>query len=264
MQFAGKTILITGASSGIGRACARRFAQLGSKLVLTARSADLLDKLAAELAPVETHAIPADLTETASIAQLCDQALGRCGKIDILINCAGVGLYAPASKSDPEKVRYLMALNLLAPVELIRRLSPTMTAGSAIVNISSIGGKVPLPWLSVYTASKYALNGYSDALRTEVQSRGIQVLSMCPGFVETSFRENVLQGRIPALVAAQKRFLITAEQCADEVVEGLRAGKRTVVTPRIGWLLVLVARLFPAIVYGRMGRMRRTEDGGAG
>ena len=250
-----KTILITGASSGIGRALATRFARDGARLVLTARSQDALDSVAREVAPAETAVIPADLRDAASLASLCEQAIERFQTIDILVNCAGVGLYAPSFLSPPELVDDLMSLNFLAPVELTRRLLPSIPSGGTIINISSIAGKVPLPWLPIYSASKYALNAYSDCLRMELSQAGIHVLCVCPGFVDTAFRTNVLQGEIPEPVAGQKRFMITAEQCAEATLDGLRRRKRTVVTPRIGWVLIALARLLPGAVFSRMARM---------
>ncbi len=124
-----------------------------------------------------------------------------------------------------------------------------------MINISSIAGKVPLPWLTLYSASKYALNAYSDGLRVELGQAGIHVLCVCPGYVDTPFRENVLQGEIPEPVARQKLFMITAEQCAEATLDGLRRRKRTIVTPRIGWVLVVLARLLPGFLFARMAKM---------
>lgn len=255
MEVQGKTALITGASSGIGRACAKLFARQGARLILTARSEDKLTEVVREVSPAKAAVIPADLRDPHSLADLCNQAMDRFPAIDILINNAGVGLYAPSFDSPPETVRNLFELNLLAPVELTRRLLPAIPSGGVVVNVSSIAGKVPLPWLTLYSASKYALNAYSDGLRMELAPTGIHVMCVCPGYVETPFRENVLQGRIPEKVAGQRRFMITAEQCAEAILDGLRRGKRTIVTPRIGWLLVGLARLLPHIVYGRMAKM---------
>ena len=250
-----KTVMITGASSGIGRALAIAFAREGARLVLTARSQSALESVAREVAPSQTAVIPADLRDPASLASLCAQAIERFQTIDILVNCAGVGLYAPSFLSSPELVGDLMSLNFLAPVELTRRLLPSIPAGGAVINISSIAGKVPLPWLPIYSASKYALNAYSDGLRMELGPSGIHVLCVCPGYVDTPFRKNVLQGEIPAPVAGQKRFMITAEQCAEATLDALRRRKRTIVTPRIGWVLVVLARLLPGILFSRMARM---------
>jgi len=255
VNFSGKTAMITGASSGIGRACALRLAREGVRLILTARREEALKETAAGAAPAEAQVIPADLGDRASLAALCDEVKQRFGTLDILVNNAGVGLYAPAAEAAPELVERMFALNYFAPVELTRRLTPLIPSGGAIVNVSSIAGKVPLPWMTHYSSSKYALNAFSDGLRIELKRRGVQVLSVCPGYVGTEFGQNVLQGRIPDKVAGQRRFKITAEECAEALVEGLRAGKRTVVTPRIGWLLIAATRLFPGLVFSRMAKM---------
>jgi short-subunit dehydrogenase len=259
MDLGNKTALITGASSGIGRATAHALASEGARLILTGRSRERLDEVAHEVSPAEAVVIPADLCERASLEKLAAEARDRFKAIDILVNCAGVGMYVPSFDADPVMLRRLFELNFFAPVDLTARLLPAMPRGGAVVNISSIGGKVPLPWLSLYSASKYALNGYSDGLRMELNGRGIQVMCVCPGFVETPFRDNVLVGRIPPAVNRQRRFKITAEQCAAAIVDGLKKGKRTVVTPRIGWALVALVRLFPGVIFPRMARMRTPQ-----
>jgi len=255
VKLEGRTVLITGASGGIGRALAHRFAELGCRLILTARSKDLLDELAAELRTAGTTVIPADLTDTDSLAGLCDQVVERFDHLDILINNAGVGLYAPSFESRPEKVQQLFELNFFAPVELVRRLLPLIPSGGSVVNVSSIAGKVPLPWLNIYSASKYALNAYSDGLRMELEGSGIQVLCVCPGYVGTDFSQNVIQGAVPQKVTEQKKFKITAEQCAQAIVDGITKRKRTVVTPVMGWGLTILARLLPSTLYSRMAKM---------
>ena len=114
---------------------------------------------------------------------------------------------------------------------------------------------MPLPWLNLYSASKYALNAYSDGLRMELDGSGIQVLCVCPGYVGTDFSNNVLQGAVPEQVTEQKKFKITADQCAEAIVDGIRKRKSTVVTPQIGWGLTILARLVPSTLYGRMAKM---------
>ncbi len=254
MQFREKTILITGASSGIGRACAARFAKEGARLILTARRRDALEAVAAEIGGGAV--ISADLTDADSLASLCDRICASCPRVDGIVHSAGVGLYAPSYDSHPDKARRLMDLNFLAPVEITRRLLPKVPDGGAVVTISSVAGKIPLPWLNLYSASKYALNAFSDGLRMELAERRIRVLNVCPCYVETPFQQNVLQGRVPANLAGNRKFKITAEECAEAVVNGLRNGKRTLVVPRIGWLLVVAARLFPATVHGRMAQYK--------
>ena len=128
MSFSGKTVLITGASSGIGRALAHRLGAEGARLILTARSQERLEQVATEVSPAEAIVCPADLCDAASIEALCDEVRERFGRIDILINNAGVSLYALSYDSSPEKVRRLFELNFLAPVELTRRLAPAIAA----------------------------------------------------------------------------------------------------------------------------------------
>ena len=255
MQFREKTFLITGASSGIGRACAARFAAEGARLILTSRRRDALEAAAAQ-AGGAAAVIPADLTDANSAASLCERICADFPRLDGIVHSAGVGLYAPSYDSHPDKARRLLELNFLAPVEITRRLLPQIPDGGAVVTISSVAGKIPLPWLNLYSASKYALNAFSDGLRIELAERRIGVLNVCPCYVETPFQQNVLQGRVPANLAGDRMFKVTAEECAEAVVNGLRNGKRTIVVPRIGWLLVLAARLFPATVHGRMAQYK--------
>ncbi len=255
-RFEGRVALVTGASSGIGRACARRFSQLGSKVVLTARNRERLEALAAELEPAAAAVVPADLNVATDIKRLADVALEAFGRVDFIVNNAGVGLYAAVHRSEIEDVRRLFELNFFGPVELVRRLAPQIPSGGAVVNVSSIGGKVPLPWQGIYAASKYALNAYSDILRLELEPAGVQVLCVCPGYVDTPFREHVIAGEIPPDVQAGRGpWRLTADQCADEIIDGLRRRKRNIVRPRLGWGLVALTRLFPRAVFRRMSKM---------
>lgn len=245
----GKTVLITGASKGIGRACALLFAREGARLVLTARNRGELEAVAREAAPAEAIVIPADLTDPASLETLCAEARSRCPQVDVLVNNAGAGLYSRSFEAPPELARKMFELNFIAPVEITRRLLPAIPRGGAIVNLSSIAGKVPLPWFTLYSSTKYALNAFSDGLRMELAGTGIQVLSVCPGYVGTDFGQHVLHGKIPERAAGNRRFKITAEQCAEAIRDGLRKGKRTVVTPKIGWALIAFVRMFPGVFY---------------
>ena len=138
-----------------------------------------------------------------------------------------------------------------------------MPRGAAVVNISSIAGKLAFPELSIYCASKFALNAFSDSLRLELHHRGIHVMSVCPGYVKTSFGANLLLGKSIGDAPGRKRFMITAEDCARATLNGLHRGKRTVLVPRIGWVLVAFTCLFPGFVFNRMaGRVKRDDNRG--
>ena len=260
-DFAGKIALVTGASSGIGRAPSRQLAAEGARLILTSRRQSVLEEVAAEVAPAEALPIAADLRDPAGIQRLAFIVKERFGHVDLLINNAGIGLHALSIDTPPEIVRDLFDLNFFAPIELIRQLVPLMPAGGAVVNISSVAGKLTLPHLNIYCASKFALNAFSDGLWIEIHHRAIHVMSVCPGYVETSFGENLLMGKPIGDVPGQKLFTITADECARASLDGLRRGKRTVVTPRIGWALIAFARIFPGFVFRRMtSRIKRDHN----
>lgn len=254
MELEGKVVLITGASEGIGAACARSFRARGARLALTARSAE---KLAA-VASGQEAAIPGDLLDPEHRRTVIAETLRRYGRIDILVNNAGVGLYAPAHRAGMEDTRRMFELNFFAPLELIQLVTPGMKErhSGAIVNVSSIGGKVTLPWFTLYSATKYALGALTEGLQMELRQDGIHCMTVCPGYVKTRFQQNVLQGEVPpALGGMRARWAITPEQCADAIVRGLSRDAHTVVTPATGWLLVALERIAPSLVHRRLERL---------
>ena len=185
----------------------------------------------------------------------------RFGAIDILVNNAGVGSYVPSWCTPMEDARRLMELNFFAPLAMVQLVAPHMRArggGGAIVNVSSIGGKMTLPWATLYSASKYALGSLTEGLRMELRRDGIKTMLVCPAFVKTGFQQHVLGGTAPAEVIRGRRFAIAAEDCAVAIRRGLERDARTVLPPRAGWLLVALARLFPAAMEARLAAMNGT------
>ena len=253
MNIRDKVVLITGASEGIGAACVRSFRDRGAKVVLTARS---LPKLEAEAREGEV-VVAADLMEVSGRRRIVDAALERHGRIDILINNAGVGLYASSWCASDDEARQLFELNFFAPLDLIRRVVPVMRKhrSGCIVNVSSIAGKMTLPWLSLYSASKYAICSLTDGLRMELRSSGIRAIAVCPGYVRTDFQRHVIgAARAPGAVAQSRFLLISARQCAEAIARGVESDARTVVTPWTGWLAVAFARLFPRVFDSQLVR----------
>ena len=261
MDLQNKVVWITGASTGIGEACAHAFARRGARLILTARSSDALDRVCRSVTPASAVALAADLGRPEQVPSLVERALACYNRLDVLVNNAGVGLYLPFWMADRTHLREMMEVNFFAPLELIRGVLPQMRRQGAgmIVNVSSVAGKIPLPWLTLYSASKAALNFVSDGLRMELRGAGIQVVSVCPGYVSTGFSQHVLGGEVPRVVADRKRFTITPGQCAEAIVRGVEKGKRTVVAPRIGWVLVAIARVLPWPVHAALARMQKPE-----
>ncbi|MGD0500322.1 MAG: SDR family NAD(P)-dependent oxidoreductase [Bryobacteraceae bacterium] len=259
MRLDGKTVLITGASEGIGAACAAEFARYGARLSLTARSEEGLRRAAAGR-PLDPLITPGDLTVEATRRAAVERTLERFGTIDVLVNNAGIGSFLPSWSAPLEEARRLMELNYFALLGMIQLAAPHMRAqGSGyIVNVSSIGGKVPLPWSALYSATKYAVNALTESLRMELRRDGVRTMLVCPGYVQTNFQSNVRSGHAPEGVVRARRFAITPAQCATAIRRGLEREARTVVTPRVGWIFVGAARLFPSLVEASMARLNGT------
>jgi short-subunit dehydrogenase len=246
MRIDGKVALITGASEGIGAACAGAFRKRGARLSLMARSED---KLRAAGGP-DALVTAGDVTLPEARRAAVERTLDRFGAVDILINNAGMGLYAPAWDTRLEDARRLFELNFFAPLGMTQLVVPHMRqrGGGMLVNVSSVAGKVTLPWLTLYSASKYALGSLTDGLRMELARDGIRTMAVCPAYVRTDFQRHALGAGPPPKIAGSKRSAITPEQCAEAIARGVERGARTVMAPKAGWLLVLAERLFPSLV----------------
>jgi short-subunit dehydrogenase len=256
MQIDGKVVLITGASEGIGAACAREFAASGAKLSLIARSEEGLRRAGGADALITAG----DLTNDGVRRAAVERTLERYGRIDILINNAGVGTYQPSWEMPMEDARYLMELNFFVPLAMTQLVAPAMRErrSGTIVNVGSIAGKVMLPWMTLYSVTKSALSALTEGQRVELKGSGVRTMIVCPGYVQTGFQGHVRAGQTPAQMQKARRWAITAETCAEAIRRGVERDARTVVTPPTGWLLVLAMRLFPAVVEARMAKINGT------
>jgi len=255
MQIPGAVVLITGASEGIGAACARAFAARGARLSLVARNA-------ARLASEGGHGAlctPGDITDDAVRRDVVSRTLAQFGSIDILINNAGMGMYSAAWNAPMEDARRLFELNFFAPLALSQLVVPHMQERrrGTIVNISSIAGKVTLPWFTLYSVSKFALGSLTDGLRMELKPFGVHVMTVWPGYVQTDFQSHALGARPPRAILRARRFAITADACAQAILRGVERDARSVVAPRIGWLFIALTRLLPAIVESRLAAINQ-------
>jgi short-subunit dehydrogenase len=257
MDLSRKAVLITGASNGIGAAMARSFSKRGAQVSLIARSADKLASVASETGAVHTVG---DVTRAEDRKRAVEATMARYGRIDVLVNNAGVGMYVPAWKADMAEVRGLWELNYFAALELIQLVVPEMRkqGGGMIVNVSSIAGKVSLPWFTNYTASKFAVCAMTDSLRTELAPFHIRCMTVCPGYVKTHFQDNALSGRPPDRLWRLKSFALTAEQCAEAVARGVERDKRTVMVPWSGRPLAIAYALFPSVIDVFLARIYRS------
>lgn len=261
MQLDGKVVLITGASEGIGAACAAEFARAGARLSLTARSEAGLRASAAGAGVGDAALITeGDLTSDAVRRSVVERTLERFGTIDILINNAGAGLYRPSWSAPLEETRRLMELNFFALLGMTQLVVPHLRARRTgmIVNVGSIAGKVSLPWLTLYSASKFAVGALTEGMRMELRRDGVHCMIVCPGYVQTAFQQHASGGPAPDAIIRGRSFAITAPECAAAIRRGVERNARTVVTPRTGWLFILAMRLFPSFVEARMAAINQT------
>jgi short-subunit dehydrogenase len=259
MRIEGKVVLITGASEGIGAATAAEFQRRGARLALLARSEEKLRQVAA----ADDLVVSGDITDAAVRARAVEEAVGRFGSIDILINNAGRGLYSPSWKAPLPETRQMFELNFFAPLALAQLVVPHMQKRrqGMIVNVSSVAGQVTLPWFTLYSASKHALRSWTTGMRMELKRYGIHCLTVCPGYVKTGFQQNVYTGAPPNRVLMGRNVIATsAAQCARAIARGVERDARTVVTPWFGWLFVAATRLLPSFIEARMTNL--VEDYG--
>jgi short-subunit dehydrogenase len=242
-------ILITGASQGIGRSLALAAARRGARVLAAARSADLLTELnhEARAAGGLMETVQADVTSADDRRRMAEAAVRHFDGLDVLVNNAGIGATGHFADVGPERLRTIMEVNFFGVTETTRVCLPLLRQGTtpAVVNISSIAGKRGIPARSEYSASKFAVQGFSEALRAEVAKDGIDVLVVCPGLTQTNFSQNMIEQK--ALLQMDHMRGMTAEAVADAVLVALERGRNDVCLSWAGKLLVWVSRFFPRL-----------------
>lgn len=235
MRVRGAVVLVTGASSGIGAATARLCAARGARVVLAARRAAALAALAESIraAGGQALAVPTDLGQRAAVEALVDAAVAQYGRVDVLVNNAGVGGDPALLGQADAALEQMLATNLLAPARCVQAVVPHMRrqGGGVIVNIGSVAGEVATP--GFYAATKFGLRGLSDALRRELRGDRIAVVLVAPGFIRTPMTAGV---RVP---------MPGPETVARAVLRAIERPRRRVVVPRSYAALVCLAKALP-------------------
>ena len=251
-----QVVIITGGSSGIGKALAVTYAQGGAKVVITGRNEDRLNEVATELDGLKAPnlCLKLDVASEADNKHLIDETIKAFGQINVLINNAGISMRALFEEIEVEVFKKVMDINFYGTLYATKYALPHIlkTKGS-IVGVSSINGYRGTPARTAYTASKYAMNGFFESLRTEVMHRGVHVLVACPGFTGTNIRNAALtadgtsQGDSPR----DEGKMMTAEEVADGIIKAIKKRKRDIIFTTQGKLAVFLNKVIP----GRMDKI---------
>ena len=256
-----RVAIVTGASSGIGWHIARQFARKGHSVVLGARRQDRLEELARHCRQEGAAAlvVPTDVADRSQVFALVDAAVDEFGRLDVMVNNAGYGLYSAVADIDDNDMRHMMDVNfhgLLAGCQAAARVMIPQGRGH-IFNISSVLGKRGSPMHGAYCASKHAVNGLSDSLRVELAPCGVRVTCVCPGMTETDFFVKYPGGEQASSAFATLRTRMSPEKVARKVVAAEGRNVPEMVLTAGGKTLVAIASLSPRLADWMMERYRR-------
>lgn len=264
MSIKKKTIWITGASSGIGEACAYLYARQGVNLILTATRAERLEEVRAECIRLgaQCTVLPYDLSDLNNIDQLTDKAMAAFGKIDLAFLNAGISQRSKIVDTETIVDEKIMAVNFFAPVKMSKRLLPAMInqGGGTIAVTTSISGKFGFPLRSSYASSKFALYGFFETLHAEYYDQNIRVVMVCPGRVKTNISYNALEsdGKKHGRMDDGQNSGISAENAAEKIVKAIEKQKPEVLVGGKELLMVHIKRFFPGLARKMVRKIKAT------
>ena len=248
-----KIVIVTGASSGIGKATALRFAQKGAHLVLAARSVANLNILSEQLTPfgVEVLIVPTDVSKEADCKNLMDKALEKFGRIDVLVNNAGISMRAAFADIELDVLKKVMDVNFWGTVFCTRyAMASILKSKGSIVGVSSIAGYKGLPGRTGYSSSKFAMHGFLESVRIENLKNGIHVLIACPGFTASNIRNTALDanGSVQGETPRDEQKMMQPEEVAKAMVAAVEKRKDRLTLTANGKLTVFLIKFFPKMV----------------
>lgn len=260
MNLSGSRILLTGASGGIGRCLAHELARRGARLALTGRDETRLAALASEVSSMGGTAVvlPCDLAQPSGHAALVQRALGALGGLDILINNAGQSHFGAFAADDEDTVRRLMSVNIMAPLLLARAALPHLISrgSGCIVNVGSVLGAIGFPYFTAYSTCKFALRGFSEALRRELGGTGVSVLYVAPRTTATDMNSPAVR----ALMAETGATVDPPEMVGRQIVEAMENGREEATFGAPERLFVRLNGLLPRFVDKALRRQARAAS----
>lgn len=266
MKFKDKVVIITGATSGIGEACALIFGKEGAKVVITGRNQAKLDRSSRRLAEegIEFLAILADAGAEEDNQRMAEETLRIFGRIDILINNAGISMRALFQDLDLDVFKKVIDTNFWGTIYATKYCLPAiLKSKGSIIGISSINGYRGTPARTAYTASKYAINGFFESLRTEIMHKGVHVMVASPGFTASNIRTNALtaHGETQGDSPRDEGSMMSAKQVAEEILKATVKKKRDLVLTTQGRLAVFLNKWIPGVMDGIVYReMAKEKD----
>jgi short-subunit dehydrogenase len=248
--FNNKVVVITGGSDGIGKALIEAIIPLGAKVATCGRNHDKIYKLQVEYSHVLMHAVACDVSNEDECRRFIESTIETFGGIDILINNAGISMRALFMDSATEVTRKVMEINFLGAVYCTKFALPSiLERQGTVVGVSSTAGYRGLPGRSAYSASKFALQGWLESLRTELLKTGVNVMWVCPGFTASNIRHAALdsKGQAVGQSVLDEGKIMTAEECAHHILRAIEKRKRTIVLTFTGKVTVLINKFFPSL-----------------
>lgn len=252
--------MITGASMGIGEAITKLFANQGAQVVMLSRDAVRAEAARGRIGhPEQTLALACDVRHREEIDRVVGLTMHHFQRIDIWVNNAGHGLLDSIASVKMSDFRELFETNLFGTVDGMQAVIPIMKqqGSGTIVNISSVAGHIPIPFHASYSGTKFAVNAIGKAARVELAAAGINVLTVCPGYVKTEFSANAVRGSQPIRVRPKAARGISAERVARAVLRGIQKQKREVVVPWTMHPAIKIYQLFPGVIDIVMARMAK-------
>jgi dehydrogenase/reductase SDR family member 7B len=261
MEFDKKWIWISGASSGIGEALAREFAQKGANVIISARNSKKLELIQQEN-PTSFFVLPMDVSSEKDRLEAVEQVKTWTKRIDIIVHSAGVSQRSSAEKTDLSVIKQLFEVNFFGLLELNRLTLPLLTSGSQIVVINSLVGRFATPFRTAYSASKHALDGYFEGLSYELASKQIEICMVYPGYIKTDISLNALTalGSKYGKMDETQQNGMSVQVCAQKITIGLSKRKTEIIVGGSETWGIYLKRFFPNILKKIISKREITFD----